>query len=160
MKKVIGSIVLLSTLLVGGLAFIPFSQAATATCSAPGGLLKGMTEPCYCAGMCTLCDVAQVFANVMVFLRNNIAFWLMIGMGVFGGFMMMFSGGSPKTYQSGLNTLLTAVKGFAAMVLITLILNTILVIILGTTGITWKSFVQGKLECPDAIETITEIETE
>lgn len=137
------------------LLWVLFIQPVMAVdvCSEPGGMLKGMSKTCYCQGNCNFCDFTQVAANIIVTLRT-ISLIVMTGMIIFGGIMMMSAGASVKNYKAGWGTIKTAIIGFALAISISLILNTFLIIVSGSTNVNWKSFINGRLGCPEAIQKL------
>jgi len=96
--------------------------------NAQGGFLSGISKNCYNNGDCGFCDIGQVATNIFKFLRNDIAFPLAILMIIYGGIMMIFSAGSAKRVATGQKILTAAVIGFAIVVAVSLILNTVLII--------------------------------
>lgn len=81
---------------------------------------------CVNNGQCGFCDIAKLISNIFNFLRNNIAMPIAILMIIYGGVMMIFSGGNSKNIQKGQKILTAAVIGFAIVLGVSLIINTVL----------------------------------
>jgi hypothetical protein len=77
-------------------------------------------------------------------LRNTIAFPVVVLMIIYGGMMMIFSGGSPQRVKNGKKAMSSALIGFAIVWGGSLILNTVLTIIAGAPA-SYKAFVNGDL---------------
>ena len=99
---------------------------------------------CLDTGCCNLCDVFTVASNIFKFLRNSIAFPVAILMIIYGGVMMIFSGGSTKRVANGKKSMTSALVGFAIVWGVGLILNTALTIIT-KSPISYKAFIDGDL---------------
>lgn len=119
--------------------------------AAAGGLLSGINDVCYENGDCTFCDVVKVGTNIFNFLRNSIAFPIAVLFILYGGVLMIFAGGSKSQIENGKKILFAALIGFAIVLAVSLILNSVLVVLSGQTG-GWQGFVNGKTECPDLIK--------
>jgi hypothetical protein len=132
-KKTIG----LGGLLIGVAVIIPNLVFAK------GYLLQGIS--CINDGNCTFCDVGRLISNIFNILRNDIAFPLAILMVVYGGALMIFSGGDSKRVGNGRKTLMAALVGLAIVVGVSLILNTVIMLVTKQTS--WQAFVNGKIDC-------------
>lgn len=99
---------------------------------------------CLDTGCCNLCDVFTVASNIFKFLRNSIAFPIAVLMIIYGGVMMIFSGGSTKRVANGKKSMTSALVGFAIVWGVGLILNTALTIIT-KSPISYKAFIDGDL---------------
>jgi type IV secretory pathway VirB2 component (pilin) len=99
---------------------------------------------CLDTGCCNLCDVFTVASNIFKFLRNSIAFPIAVLMIIYGGVMMIFSGGSTKRVANGKKAMSSALVGFAIVWGVGLILNTALTIIT-KSPISYKAFIDGDL---------------
>lgn len=99
---------------------------------------------CLDSGNCNFCDAFTVASNIFKFLRNTIAFPVVVLMIIYGGMMMIFSGGSPQRVKNGKKAMSSALIGFAIVWGSSLILNTVLTIIAGAPA-SYKAFVNGDL---------------
>ncbi|HNW96515.1 MAG TPA: pilin [Candidatus Paceibacterota bacterium] len=99
---------------------------------------------CLDTGCCHLCDLMTVGSNIFKFLRNTIAFPVVILMIIYGGVMMIFSGGSPQRVNNGKKAMSSALIGFAIVWGVSLILNSVLMII-AKSPIDFKSFINGDI---------------
>lgn len=102
-------------------------------------LLQGIG--CIENGDCTFVDVSQLISNVINILRNKIAFPLALLMVIYGGALLIFSGGNQKRVTNGQNALKAAFIGLAIVVGFSLILNTVVMMLTGTSS--WKTFLNG-----------------
>ena len=118
----------------------------TLASAAAGGLLTGITDSCYENGNCTFCDVVKVGTNIFNFLRNNIAFPIAVLFILYGGVMMIFAGGSKSQAENGKKVLMAALIGFAIVLCVSLILNSVLMVLSKEKG-GWKGFVNGSVGC-------------
>lgn len=105
------------------------------------GLMSGICEICYTKGDCYFTDISTIAFNAYNFMRNTIAFPIAVFMVIIGGGMMIFSGGSKKLAEMGRKTFQTAIVGFLIVFGVGLILNSFLLAIMGTTGLSWQQFV-------------------
>lgn len=119
----------------------------TLASAAAGGLLAGITDSCYENGNCAFCDVMKVGDNIFLFLRDKIAFPIAILFIIYGGVMMIFAGGSKSQAENGKKVLMAALIGFAVVLCVSLILNSVLMILSKETGSKWQSFVNGATQC-------------
>lgn len=101
-------------------------------------------QVCLDSGCCNLCDVFTVASNIFKFLRNTIAFPIVILMIIYGGVMMIFSGGSPQRVKNGKKAMSSALIGFAIVWSVSLILNSVLLVISGAPA-SFKGFINGDL---------------
>lgn len=101
-------------------------------------------QVCLDSGCCNLCDAFTVASNIFKFLRNDIAFPVAVLMILYGGVMMIFSGGSTKRVANGKKAISSALIGFVIVWGMGLILNTALTIIT-KSPISYKSFINGDL---------------
>ena len=101
-------------------------------------------QVCLNSGCCNLCDAFTVASNIFKFLRNTIAFPVVVLMIIYGGMMMIFSGGSPQRVKNGKKAMSSALIGFAIVWGVSLILNTALAIIAGAP-ISYQGFINGDL---------------
>ena len=115
--------------------------------AAAGGLLSGINNACYENGNCTFCDVMKVGSNIFLFLRDKIAFPVAILFIIYGGVMMIFAGGSKSQVENGKKILFSALIGFAIVFSVSLILNSVLMILAKETGSKWQAFINNKTEC-------------
>ena len=113
---------------------------------AAGGLLSGITNTCYEKGGCTFCDITKVGTNIFNFLRNKIAFPVTVLFIIYGGVLMLSSRGSKSQIENGKKILLAALIGFAIVLSVSLILNSVLVV-LSKEGGSWQGFVNGSVGC-------------
>ena len=138
-------------LLILGLMLVPSFVGVQAA----GGLLSGITNSCYEKGGCTFCDVTKVGTNIFNFLRNDIAFPVTVLFIIYGGILMMSSGGSKSQAENGKKILMAALIGFAIVLSVSLILNSVLTVLAKNSGGGWRSYVNqvfnGKAECIEAI---------
>lgn len=110
------------------------------------GILKGICGNCYENGDCTFCDVVKVGTNIFNFLRNSIAFPIAVLFILYGGVLMIFAGGSKSQIENGKKILFAALIGFAIVLAVSLILNSVLIVLSGEKG-GWKAFVNGSIGC-------------
>lgn len=103
---------------------------------------------CLDSGNCNLCDVFTVGSNIFKFLRNDIAFPVAVLMILYGGVLMIFSGGSTKRVANGKKAMTSALIGFAIVWGGSLILNSALTIIAGAPA-SYKAFINGDLAATD-----------
>jgi type IV secretory pathway VirB2 component (pilin) len=103
---------------------------------------------CLDSGNCNFCDAFTVASNIFKFLRNSIAFPIAVLMIIYGGVMMIFSGGSTKRVANGKKAMSSALVGFAIVWGGSLILNSALVIIAGAPA-SYKGFINGDLSSID-----------
>jgi len=94
-----------------------------------GGIQGESLKVCLDSGCCDLCDFMTVISNIFKFLRNDIAFPLAILIIIYGGLLMIFSGGSTQRSQNGKKFLSSAIIGFAIVFGASLIVNTVMIII-------------------------------
>lgn len=94
-----------------------------------GGIQGESLKICLDTGCCDLCDFMTVVSNIFKFLRNDIAFPLAVLLIVYGGVLMIFSGGSPKRSQNGRKFINSAIVGFAIVFGASLIVNTVMIVI-------------------------------
>jgi len=127
------------------LLLIIFSFVFMARAEAAGGFFTDVSDACYNNGDCQFCDLAKVAANIFRFLRD-IAFYIAVLMIIYGGIMLIFSGGSPKRIENGRKILTSAIIGFAIVVGVSLILNIVLTVATGSS-LTWQGVVNGRLGC-------------
>ncbi|HNW96738.1 MAG TPA: hypothetical protein PLQ44_03350 [Candidatus Paceibacterota bacterium] len=113
---------------------------------AAGGLLSGITNTCYEKGGCTFCDATKVGTNIFNFLRNKIAFPVTVLFIIYGGILMLSARGSKSQIENGRKILLAALIGFAIVFSVSLILNSVLVVLSKEKG-SWQSFVNGNVKC-------------
>jgi len=99
---------------------------------------------CLDSGNCNFCDVFTVGSNIFKFLRNDIAFPVAVLMIIYGGVLMIFSGGSTKRVANGKKAMTSALTGFVIVWGVGLILNSALTIIAGAPA-SYKAFVNGDL---------------
>lgn len=111
-----------------------------------GGLLEGIQNSCYEKGNCTFCDMIKVGTNIFNFLRNKIAFPVAVLFIIYGGILMVSSRGSKSQIENGKKILFAALIGFAIVLSVSLILNSVLILLSGEKG-GWKAFVNGKIGC-------------
>ncbi len=103
------------------------------------GLMAGVGDACYCTGACKIGDIFTVGMNVFNFLKNSIVFPIVVLMIIYGGVMMIFSGGNTTRAQNGRKILTTALVGFAIVVGVGLILSIVLMILTGNLE-NWMEF--------------------
>ncbi len=103
---------------------------------------------CMDSGNCTFCDFFTVASNIFKFLRNVIAFPVVVLMIIYGGLMMIFSGGSPSRINTGKKSMTSALIGFGIVWGVSLILNSALVIIAGAPA-SYQGFINGDLSAID-----------
>lgn len=99
---------------------------------------------CLDSGCCNLCDTFTVGSNIVKFLRNVIAFPVVVLMIIYGGIMMIFSGGSPKRVTTGKKSMTSALVGFGIVWGVSLILNSALMIITKSPA-SFSGFISGDL---------------
>jgi hypothetical protein len=114
--------------------------------AAAGGLLKGLPDSCYKNGDCTFCNVMQVGVNIFIFLRDKIAFPIAVLFILYGGVLMIFAGGSKSQIENGKKILFAALIGFAIVLAVSLILNSVLMVLSKEKG-GWQAFVNGSIGC-------------
>ena len=114
--------------------------------AAAGGLLSGINNVCYENGDCTFCDVVKVGTNIFNFLRNSIAFPIAVLFILYGGVLMIFAGGSKSQIENGKKILFAALIGFAIVLAVSLILNSVLMV-LSKEKKGWQAFVNGSIGC-------------
>jgi hypothetical protein len=114
--------------------------------AAAGGLLEGIQDSCYENGNCTFCDIVKVGTNIFNFLRNKIAFPVAVLFIIYGGILMVSSRGSKSQIENGKKILFAALIGFAIVLSVSLILNSVLILLSGEKG-GWKAFVNGSIGC-------------
>jgi hypothetical protein len=119
--------------------------------AAAGGLLAGITNACYDNGSCSFCDVVKVGTNIFNFLRNKIAFPIAVLFILYGGVLMIFAGGSKSQIENGKKILFAALIGFAIVLAVSLILNSVLMVLSGEKG-GWQAFVNAKIECGESVK--------
>ncbi len=110
------------------------------------GMLKGICVNCYENGDCSFCDVVKVGTNIFNFLRNKIAFPIAVLFILYGGVLMIFAGGSKSQIENGKKILFAALIGFAIVLAVSLILNSVLIVLSEEKG-GWKAFVNGSIGC-------------
>lgn len=103
-------------------------------------LLQGLGD-CTENGNCTFVHVGILISNIINILRNNIAFPLALIMVVYGGAMLIFSGGDSKKVANGQKALKAAFIGLAIVVGFSLILNTVVMMLTGESS--WQSLING-----------------
>jgi type IV secretory pathway VirB2 component (pilin) len=140
---VILGIILLPTLALAGGASGSWTEPSGPT----SGLLSGISGFCYENGNCTFCDVMKVGSNIFLFLRNNIAFPIAVLFIIYGGVMIIFAGGSKSQVENGKKVLFSALIGFAIVFSVSLILNSVLMILAKNTSSGWQAFINNKTEC-------------
>jgi len=101
---------------------------------------------------CTACDLLVLFQNVLKF-ALEIAFLIVVGFIIYGGFRWIFSSGNETNIKAGQQTITSALIGLIIILCAWLIINTVfwLVAKLGGqdyTGTWWH------LECTEQSETI------
>ncbi len=99
---------------------------------------------CMDTGCCHLCDLMTVGSNIFKFLRNVIAFPVVVLMIIYGGVMMIFSGGSPSRINTGKKSMSSALIGFGIVWGVSLILNSTLMII-AKSPTSFTSFINGDI---------------
>jgi len=99
---------------------------------------------CLDSGCCNLCDTFTVGSNIVKFLRNVIAFPVVVLMIIYGGVMMIFSGGSPSRINTGKKSMTSALVGFGIVWGVSLILNSALMIITKSPA-SFNGFISGDL---------------
>jgi hypothetical protein len=146
MKKL--AFVILGIILLPTLASAGGASGSWGDCSGgpTSGLLKGICGACYENGDCTFCDVMKVGSNIFLFLRNNIAFPIAVLFIIYGGVMIIFAGGSKSQVENGKKILFSALIGFAIVLCVSLILNSVLMVLSKEKG-GWKAFVSGSVGC-------------
>jgi len=150
MKKI--AFIILGMILLPILASAGGASGSWETPPAPtSGLLKGISGFCYENGNCTFCDVVKVGTNIFNFLRNSIAFPITVLFIIYGGVMMIFAGGSKSQAENGKKVLMAALIGFAIVFAVSLILNSVLMILSKEKG-SWQGFVNGRVECGEVIK--------
>lgn len=92
------------------------------------GLLSGISSACAESGQCTLVDFMVVVKNIFLLLRQ-IAFWIAVGFGIYGGITLIISQGNPSKIKSGKNIILAAFIGLMIVYGVSLIINIILLAI-------------------------------
>lgn len=135
-------------LLILGSVLIPSFVAVQA---AAGGLLTDITDACYDNGDCSFCDVVKVGTNIFNFLRNSIAFPIAVLFILYGGVLMIFAGGSKSQIENGKKILFAALIGFAIVLAVSLILNSVLIVLSKEKG-GWQAFVNAKIECEEPVK--------
>jgi type IV secretory pathway VirB2 component (pilin) len=83
-------------------------------------------------------------SNIIKFLRNVIAFPVVVLMIIYGGVMMIFSGGSPTRINTGKKSMTSALIGFGIVWGVSLILNSALMIITKSPA-SFNGFISGDL---------------
>ncbi len=128
-------------LIIAVLIALPlFSYAVSLECNPPTtGLMAGVGSACYCTGDCQIGDIFLVGMNVFNFFKNSIVFPIVVLMIIYGGVMMIFSGGNTTRAQNGRKVLTTALVGFAIVVGVGLILSIVLMILTGNQE-NWVEF--------------------
>jgi len=96
-----------------------FSFASTA--QAISSLVEGVG--CIDSGNCG-------FQDVFLMLRQ-IAFWIAIGFGIYGGIRLILSQGNPNNIKQGRGIIIAAFVGLVIVYGVSLILNTVLLFITG-----------------------------
>jgi len=127
--------IFLLTLLL--LPLVAFSQAPTE------GLVP---EWCQAGCPCTFCDLYDLASNIIGFLLYVIAVPVAAGAFLYGGVLMLTSGGNPSQITKGRGMMTSAVIGMALAFFAWAILNTILATIgfgIGNAGSAWYQ----KLPC-------------
>lgn len=99
---------------------------------------------CIKTGCCSVCDVFTVGKNIINFVRNKIALPLMLLFAVYGGLSMIFAGGSISRLDSGKKIFFTALGGFALILTVSVILNTVLLVMTGSSA-NWSGFINGEV---------------
>jgi hypothetical protein len=103
-----------------------FSFASTA--QAISSLVEGVG--CIDSGNCGFQDLLAVIRNVFLMLRQ-IAFWIAIGFGIYGGIRLILSQGNPNNIKQGRGIIIAAFVGLVIVYGVSLILNTVLLLITG-----------------------------
>jgi hypothetical protein len=145
MKKIVFiilGIILLPSLVSAGGATVSWDCPDGPT----SGLLVGISNCCYEKGNCTFCDATKVGTNIFNFLRNKIAFPVTVLFIIYGGILMLSARGSKSQIENGRKILLAALIGFAIVFSVSLILNSVLVVLSKEKG-SWQSFVNGNVKC-------------
>ncbi len=94
-----------------------------------GGIQGQSLKVCLDTGCCDICDFLTVIGNIFKFLRNDLAFPLAVLFIVYGGLLLIFSGGSMKRSENGKKFINSAVKGFAIVFAASLLVNTVMIVI-------------------------------
>ena len=146
MKKI--AFIILGITLLPSFALASGASGSWSDCSGgpTSGLLKGICGACYNNGDCTFCDVVKVGTNIFNFLRNSIAFPIAVLFILYGGVMMIFAGGSKAQAENGKKVLMAALIGFAIVLCVSLILNSVLMVLSKEKG-GWKAFINGSIGC-------------
>ncbi len=145
MKKI--AFIILGITLLPSFALASGASGSWTTPSGPtSGLLAGISGFCYENGNCTFCDVVKVGTNIFNFLRNSIAFPIAVLFILYGGVMMIFAGGSKAQAENGKKVLMAALIGFAIVLCVSLILNSVLMVLSKEKG-GWKAFINASIGC-------------
>jgi len=127
MKK--GSILFLLPLLL--LPLFAFAQAPV------GGLVP---DWCQAGCPCSFCDLYDLASNILGFLLYIVAVPIAAGAFLYGGVLMLTSGGNPTQISKGKSMITSAITGMALAFFAWAILNTILTTIgfgIGNAGSAW-----------------------
>lgn len=122
------------------------STAATGGPSTPAiGAAGGIFDfvSCIRSGDCTVCDIVQVAVNISVFLIGIVGAIVLL-LFVYGGFMILASGGSPEKVAQGKKILIGAVVGLIIVLFAYAGVNLVLNVVTGGQGFDWIK----KLKCP------------
>lgn len=129
MKKiVIINIILLSLIFITEIVFAQGGTTISVERTTGAGLLSGIKSECYHSGQCDLSDVMIVIKNVFLLLRQ-IAFWVAVGFGIYGGLRLVLSQGSSKNIEASRKIIFGAFIGLMIVYGVSLILNTVLLIL-------------------------------
>lgn len=105
------------------------SVAAIVLVLSPGVVSAGIWEGISCndtGSPCTFCEGMKLGVNIIDFLAK-MAIVITAGLIVYGGVMMMISGGSQSRFSAGKGIITAAVWGLVITLLAWIIINTILV---------------------------------
>ena len=109
-----------------------------------GGIQGQSLKVCLDTGCCDLCDFVTVVGNIFKFLRNEIAFPLAIFFIIYGGVLMIFSGGSAKRSQNGKKFMSSAIVGFAIVFGASLLVNTVMIIV-SKSPLRFEAIINGRV---------------
>jgi len=98
------------------------------TAQAISSLVEGVG--CIDSGNCGFQDLLAVVKNLFLILRQ-IGFWAAIGFGIYGGIRLTLSQGNPNNIKQARGIIIAAFVGLVIVYGVSLILNTVLLIIAG-----------------------------
>jgi len=92
------------------------------------GLFAGVPDRCLNEGQCVFSDLLIVVHNVFNLLRQ-IAFWVAVGFGIYGGMRLITAEGKPANITAGQKIILTAFVGLMIVYGVSLIINIVLLLL-------------------------------